>query len=151
MGFEYKSRKLVYISHPMRSDDEGQSWDSNVKIIKHICDHMMNDIKTLDVDYTIEESIHDRGELTFYESPPYFMAVQLYLPQFINENNASKEDFAKARKIAIDMCLKFVEKSDEIHVYTPGGKISRGMKDDIEIASKLGIPVIFKDKYPWEY
>lgn len=150
MKTEYESRKLVYISHPMMSDDEGQSWNDNIKNIRRICDYMMDDIETVNNDFVIRGSSSDGFEVVNNELSPYFIAVQLYIPQFINESNASEADFEKMRKIAINMCMKFVEVSDEVHVYTPDGKISSGMKDDIEVASKLGIPVIFKDNYPWE-
>lgn len=132
-------RKLIYIAHPMRGNNDDESWDHNINIIHRICDNLAKKI--------IRE---DKNEDWDGDPTPYFFAVQLFLPQFINENSMSQDYFDTMRKTAIEFCLKFVEKVDEIWVYTPGGRISSGVKADIERASKHGVSIVFKDKYPWE-
>lgn len=59
------------------------------------------------------------------------VAPQLFLPQFLDE--------ATERETAIRLCLELVAACDELRVY--GGRISAGMRREIERAEALGIPV----------
>ena len=59
------------------------------------------------------------------------LAPQIYLPQFVDE--------ATQRDLALQMCLDLVSLSDELRVY---GRVTEGMRLEIEAARKLGIPVV---------
>ena len=63
------------------------------------------------------------------------VAPQIYLPQFIDE--------ATHRDRALQLCLGLLEVCDEVRVY--GGPITSGMRQEIEYAEALGIPVRFVD------
>ena len=63
------------------------------------------------------------------------IAPQLYLPQFIDE--------AAHRDRALQLCLGLLEVCHEVRVY--GGRITSGMRQEIEHAEVLGIPVRFVD------
>ena len=63
------------------------------------------------------------------------VAPQIYLPQFIDE--------ATHRDRAIQLCLGLLEVCDEVRVY--GGPITSGMRQEIEYAEALGLPVRFVD------
>ncbi len=132
-----KGRKLIYIAHPMFGNDKGNSWDENIQTIRKICDHLTFKI------------MEENANTLAIDKTPYFFAVQLFLPQFINEKKTPRGKFKQVRETAIDFCMSFVERLDEIWVYTPGGIISDGVKADIERASKCGTTILFKE-YPWE-
>ena len=63
------------------------------------------------------------------------VAPQIYLPQFI--------DKAAHRDRALQLCLGLLEVCHEVRVY--GGRITSGMRQEIEHAEVLGIPVRFVD------
>lgn len=65
-------------------------------------------------------------------------APHLVYPQLLNDSDPYE------RKKGMDFGLEFLEKCDEVWVYAENG-ISQGMKKEIELASSLGIPVIFVD------
>ena len=64
------------------------------------------------------------------------LAPHLLYPQFLDDED--QDD----RIIGQFAGLAFLEKCDEVWVYAEDG-ISDGMKSEIELASKLGIPVKF--------
>jgi hypothetical protein len=59
------------------------------------------------------------------------IAPHLYLPQFIDETTE--------REHAIALCLELVELADELRVY--GGRVTSGMRREIERARELGLPI----------
>ena len=61
------------------------------------------------------------------------IAPHVYLPQFIDEDND--------REQALGLCLELVETCDELRVY--GGRVTAGMRREIEHAERRGIPVRF--------
>ena len=61
------------------------------------------------------------------------VAPQLYLPQFLDE--------ATERERALSLCLELVGACDEVRVY--GGRVTAGMRREIERAEALSIPVRF--------
>jgi DNA polymerase III subunit epsilon len=61
------------------------------------------------------------------------IAPQLYLPRFIDE--------ATERDSALRLCIDLLDCSDELRVY--GGRITKGMRGEIEHAESRGIPVRF--------
>ena len=63
------------------------------------------------------------------------VAPQIYLPQFIDE--------ATHRDRALQLCLGLLDVCDEVRVYS--GRITSGMRLEIEHAEALGIPVRFVD------
>ena len=63
------------------------------------------------------------------------VAPQVYLPQFLDEANE--------RDRALSLCLELVGACDEVRVY--GGRITSGMRREIEYAEARGIPVRFAD------
>ena len=63
------------------------------------------------------------------------VAPQVYLPQFLDE--------ASERDRALSLCLALVGACDEVRVY--GGRITSGMRREIEYAEARGIPVRFAD------
>ncbi len=130
-------RKLVYIAHPLagKDDDIKKNFEENLKIIKRICDYLIDEIKE-----------QERGDIS--TSVPFPFAPQLYFPQFIDESKASKNEFKLFRRTAIKFCMIALSKCDEVYVYGYN-ELSGGVIDDIEMASKLGIPITFKE-YPWE-
>ena len=130
-------RKMAYIAHPMagRSGDIKENFKNNMDAIQKICDFATVKI--------FEEEANGTNDT------PWFFAPQLYVSQFVNESKVNKDLFKLTRKVAIEFCLAFVDRVDEVHVYKPE-ELSRGVMDDIERASGNGTPVIFKEKYPWE-
>jgi len=63
------------------------------------------------------------------------IAPQIYLPQFVDET--------AHRDRALQLCLGLLEVCDEVRVY--GGRITSGMRLEIEHAESLGLPVRFVD------
>ena len=61
------------------------------------------------------------------------IAPHVYLPQFIDEDND--------RERALGLCLELVDTCDELRVY--GGRVTAGMRREIEHAERRGIPVRF--------
>lgn len=61
------------------------------------------------------------------------VAPQLYLPQFLDEDTQ--------REVALSFCLELVGICDEVRVY--GGRVTAGMRREIERAEVLSIPVRF--------
>lgn len=139
-------RKMVYIAHPMagRSGDIKENFKNNMDNIRKICDHMTENIFSEEAE---NQSCLPDNEFT--KLTPWFFAPQLYISQFVNESKVDKEYFNITRGIAIEFCLAFVDRVDEIHVYKPE-ELSRGVMDDIERASRNGTPVVFKERYPWQ-
>jgi len=140
-------REVAYIAHPMagRSGDIKENFIKNKKLVERIGSYMMGQI-------LMEEKLYKnlkKEELVGYNITPWFFAPQLYVSQFIDESMSKNEnDFKETRKAAIEFCLSFVDIVHVVHVYRPD-ELSRGVMDDIERASGR-IPVIFKEKYPWE-
>jgi dienelactone hydrolase len=63
------------------------------------------------------------------------VAPQVYLPQFMDETTD--------RDRALELCLGLLEVCHELRVY--GGRITSGMRLEIDRAEALGIPVRFVD------
>lgn len=117
------------------SNDMRINFNHNINKIGRICQCMVDCIR--------EENI--RGS----NYTPFPFAPQLYFPQFNNESEVDESKFQLFRSTAIEFCMTILKKCDEVHVYNPKF-LSSGVMDDIEMASELGIPVVFKVKYPWE-
>ena len=64
------------------------------------------------------------------------IAPHVYLPQFIDE--------ATGRERAMALCLELAAACDEVRVY--GGRITEGMRREIEHAEARGIPVRFAEE-----
>ena len=64
------------------------------------------------------------------------VAPHVYLPQFIDEDGD--------RERALGLCLELVETCDELRVY--GGRVTAGMRREIEHAERRGIPVRFAEE-----
>lgn len=135
-----RRKKIAYIAHSLmggENSDIKENFKTNRLKIKRICDEMIRRIKIEEkMDHSIE-GIH---------WTPFPFAPQLYFPDLVNESEASEEEFPIMRKIAIDFCMTILSRCDEVHVYNYE-ELSSGVRDDIEEASKLGIPVYFK-KHP---
>lgn len=99
-------RKVVFISHPLRGDLEG-----NTNKVKEICRELIND-----------------------DIIP--LAAHLLFPTFLDDN------IQEERETGMKGTLELLSRSDEVWVY--GEKISEGMKKEIELAQRLGIPVVYK-------
>lgn len=138
-------RRMVYVAHSLAgsSGDIKENFAKNTSKIKRICQHMIDEIKK---EEQIVKETKWIGDYMNYA--PFPFAPQLYFPQFVDESKASSEgEFKSLRRIAIEFCMTILSKCDEVHVYNHK-ELSGGVRDDIEMASKLGIPVIFKE-YPW--
>ena len=61
------------------------------------------------------------------------LAPQVYLPAFLDE--------ATERALAMKLCLRMVRLAEEIRVC---GKPSEGMRQEIDEAYRLGIPIIYE-------
>lgn len=99
-------KKVVFISHPLRGDLEG-----NTNKVKQICKNLISD-----------------GVIP--------LAAHLLFPTFLDDN------IQEERETGMKGTLELLSRSDEVWVY--GDKISEGMKKEIELAQKLGIPVVYK-------
>ena len=64
------------------------------------------------------------------------IAPHIYLPQFIDESTD--------RKRAMGLCLELIGTCDEVRVY--GGRVTDGMRREIEHAEARGIPVRFAEE-----
>jgi DNA polymerase-3 subunit epsilon len=62
------------------------------------------------------------------------VAPHLYLPQLLDE--------ATEREQALRFCLELVDTCDEVRVF--GGRVTAGMKREVEYAKRRGIPVRFE-------
>ena len=62
------------------------------------------------------------------------IAPHLYLPQLLDE--------ATEREQALRFCLELVDTCDEVRVF--GGRVTAGMKREVEYAKRRGIPVRFE-------
>jgi len=62
------------------------------------------------------------------------VAPHLYLPHFLDE--------ATEREQALRFCLELVDTCDEVRVF--GGRVTAGMKREVEYAKRRGIPVRFE-------
>lgn len=102
-----EKKKVVFISHPLKGDMEG-----NTNKVKEIC----------------------RELITNGEVIP--LATHLLFPTFLDDN------ISEERRTGMDGTLELLKRSDEVWVY--GDKISEGMKEEIELAEKIGIPIVFK-------
>ena len=73
----------------------------------------------------------------YYDLLP--IAPHLLYPQILNDNNHNE------RLIALDLCFKWIEKSDVIYAGCRYG-ISEGMKQEIALAEKLGKEIIYLEE-----
>ena len=64
------------------------------------------------------------------------LAAHLLFPTFLDDN------IQEERETGMKGTLELLSRSDEVWVY--GEKISEGMKKEIELAQRLGIPVVYK-------
>ena len=64
------------------------------------------------------------------------IAPHVYLPHFLDEKTE--------RERALSLCLELVETCDELRVY--GGRVTAGMRREIEHAERRGIPVRFAEE-----
>ena len=62
------------------------------------------------------------------------VAPHLYLPQLLDE--------VTEREQALRFCLELVDTCDEVRVF--GGRVTAGMKREVEYAKRRGIPVRFE-------
>jgi len=103
-----EKRKVVFISHPLKGNVEG-----NKNKIKEICRELILD-----------------GEVV-----P--LATHLLFPTFLDDG------IHEERRIGMNGTLELLKRSDEVWVY--GDKISEGMKEEIELAKEINMPIVFKN------
>jgi len=109
------SRKIVFISSPYSHPDD-EIRESNFKIVSKLAADL-NSQGTV----AVSPITYGHTLLQFKEMP-------------------SNWEFWK------EFCLTFLEKSHELIVYKmPGWENSRGMKEEIEFAKKLNIPITYME------
>lgn len=92
-------------------------------MIVYICAPYSGDVETnmsAAKEYAFEE--YERGNIPFCPHSAF---------SFMDEDNRSD---------VMEMCLEFVRLSDALHVY---GRPTRGMREEIEEAESIGIPVVY--------
>ena len=68
------------------------------------------------------------------------VAPHAYLPYLLDDRNPAE------RALALEFDLKLLSMCERIVVY--GSRISSGMKEEIEYAQSLGIPVLYRQELP---
>jgi hypothetical protein len=103
-----EKKKVVFISHPLKGDVEG-----NIIKVRKICRELI-----------IEGNVIP-------------LATHMLFPTFLDD------DIHEERRTGMDGTLELLKRSDEVWVY--GKKISEGMREEIDLAEKIGMPIVFKD------
>ena len=67
------------------------------------------------------------------------LATHLLFPTVMND------DIPEERRNGLNGTLEVLKRADEVWVY--GDRISEGMKEEIELAEKINIPVVFKKEF----
>lgn len=113
-------RKLVFICHPFRGNGQEGEYERNTELFKRICKYYVEQGKFLP------------------------LATALYLSQFLDDCIKNE------RELGIAIGHELLGICDEVHVFDiPNKGISEGMKKDLELATKLSVPVIYRKTYPW--
>lgn len=102
-----EKKKVVFISHPLKGDVEG-----NINKVREICRELILDGKVIP------------------------LATHMLFPTFLDD------DVHEERRTGLDGTLELLKRSDEVWVY--GDRISEGMKEEIELAKEIKIPIVFK-------
>ena len=107
--------RRVYICHPYSKDIKG-----NIKRVQMICRKIIKE---------------NRDKI--YEIVP--VPPQLFLGQYFDENEESREEIMKH-------CLALLKGCDKMWVYrSEQGVVTRGMIEEIHYASCQNIPFVFKE------
>ena len=112
--------KLVYICHPLSGDIK-----NNITAVRVICDAI------------VKQELPKRLLTPSSRNSVVPIAPHLLFPAFMDD------DAQEQRDLALQWCLELVARVDEVWVF--GWEVSAGMRLEIEKASALGIPVLFKD------
>ena len=65
------------------------------------------------------------------------LATHMIFPTFLDDS------IHEERRIGMDGTLELLKRSDEVWIY--GDRISEGMKEEIELAKEIRIPIVFKN------
>lgn len=121
--------KVVYICHPFAGNPKG----NKQKVFK-IVDQIIEENLKLWEDYVNDSLSENTASMDFLVTP---LSVFHAFPESMEESEKV------SRELVMFYCKSLLKKCDEIWVYSSDG-ITEGMKEEIELASDLGIKIVIK-------
>lgn len=128
---------LDFYDYPLNNNNNNNNKDTAIKKI-YVCSPLRGDIET-----NIEKA-KEYCRFIALKLDAIPVCPHIYFTRFLDDNNEIE------REVGMSFGLRLLSECDNVYVFDSNG-ISEGMKKEIELASKLNIPVAYESSEVFKF